>query len=99
MKLPLGTWPADPKLKEIGAFFMLAAETGFEALGMAYLTRVLGMEVEDVNELLREIKKEMKNRKIHAYGKQYVSSSFSYHINAGRFSNEIIGTSTLHESL
>jgi deoxyxylulose-5-phosphate synthase len=70
MKLPLGTWPADQKLKEIGAFFTLAAETGFEALGTAYLTRVLGMEVEDVNDLLREIKKEIKNRKIHAYGRQ-----------------------------
>ncbi|KAH0606033.1 uncharacterized protein H6S33_004490 [Morchella sextelata] len=75
MKLPLGTWPADQKLKEIGAFFTLAAETGFEALGTAYLTRVLGMEVEDVNDLLREIMKEIKNRKIHAYGRQYFYSA------------------------
>lgn len=68
--MPLGTWPADPKLKEIGAFFALTAETGFEAFGLALLTRVLGMELEVVKELIDQSKKEVKSRKVHAYAKQ-----------------------------
>lgn len=69
-KLPFGTWPADPKQKEIGAFFVLAAENAFEAYGLALLTRVLGMPVDDVEALVEGAKKEARSRKTHAYAKQ-----------------------------
>lgn len=68
-KLPLGTWPADPKQKELGAFFLLVSESGFEALGMAFLTRLLGMDAEEVKTLVEGCKKEAKSRKVHAYVK------------------------------
>lgn len=65
--LPLGSWPKDPKQKELGRWAAATLESGFEAYGMALLTRVLGMDVEDVNKLIADCKAEVKSRKIHAY--------------------------------
>lgn len=70
LKLPLGTWPAERAQKEMGAYFLLTAETGFEAFGMALLTRELGMSRDDVRELSDRARKDSKNRNIHSYGKQ-----------------------------
>ncbi|KAG0634483.1 S-adenosyl-L-methionine-dependent methyltransferase, partial [Tuber brumale] len=71
MKVPLGIWPADKKQKEIGAFLMLTTETAFEAFGMALLTRTLGMEIPEVNELIAAAKRESRSRKIHPYTYQH----------------------------
>lgn len=70
LKMPLGTWPAERKQKEIGAYFLLVAETGFEALGLAFLTRVLGMGREEVEALIQRCKNEVKSRKVHGYIRQ-----------------------------
>lgn len=40
-KMPIGRWPADPKLKEIGMWFRAYFEDGMEGYAMALLTRVL----------------------------------------------------------
>lgn len=69
-KCPFGTWPADPKQKEIGAFFLLTGENAFESLGLALLTRVMGMPVDEVKVLVERAKKDAKSRKIHCYAKQ-----------------------------
>lgn len=70
LKLPLGTWPADKAQKELGAYFMLTTQSGFEAFGMALLTRQLGMSPEEVRVLVDGAKKDARNRSIHSYGKQ-----------------------------
>lgn len=69
-KQPVGTWAKEQKLKEIGAFTQLLVDTGFEALGIALFTRVLGMEVEDAEALIKGCKTESKNKKIHSYATQ-----------------------------
>lgn len=69
-KVPLGTWPSDPKMKEIGAFFLLTADNAFEAMAMALGTRELGMNADDVRAIVDGAKKDAKNKKIHAYAKQ-----------------------------
>ena len=66
MKLPLGTWPADKKQKDIGAFSLLTTEHGFESFGMAFFTRILGMEVPEAKELIAAAKKESRSKKIHS---------------------------------
>jgi len=71
-KLPLGTWPKDKRQKELGRWFWMAAESGFEAFGLALLTRVLGMKTEEIQELIRESKEEVLTRKVHAYNWQHV---------------------------
>ena len=70
MKISLGTWPADKKQKEVGAYLLLVTENGFEALGLALLTRALGMKAEEVEELIAGAKKESHNKKIHSYNPQ-----------------------------
>jgi len=67
MKLPMGTWPAEKKQKEIGAFALLAAEQALEGFGMALFTRTLGMEAREAMELIEGAKKESRSRRIHSH--------------------------------
>jgi len=71
-KLALGTWAADKKQKEIGAYMMLTVEDAFESYGMALLTRVLEMPVPEVEELIRVAKEQAKSRQIHGYVKVHL---------------------------
>ena len=41
-KTPLGGWPTDPKLREIGQWALLGFDVGLEGYAMATLTRVMG---------------------------------------------------------
>ncbi|KAH6719682.1 methyltransferas-like protein [Leptodontidium sp. MPI-SDFR-AT-0119] len=41
-KVPLGGWPADVKLRELGQWALLGFDTGLEGYSLATLTRVLG---------------------------------------------------------
>ncbi|KAH0607954.1 uncharacterized protein H6S33_002006 [Morchella sextelata] len=72
MKVPFGTWPADKLQKEMGAYLYMTAEEGFAAFGMALLTRVMEMEVEEVNALIAQAKIDAKSRKIHSYSRQHI---------------------------
>lgn len=67
MKLPIGTWPADPKQKLIGAYVLNIVETGFEAYGLRLLTCVLNMDQASFSVLTKNAKKDANNGKIHAY--------------------------------
>ncbi|KAL1969775.1 hypothetical protein VTN77DRAFT_7284 [Rasamsonia byssochlamydoides] len=41
-KLPIGTWPKDPKLKEIDRFFLAQTFDAVDSFTTALFTRVLG---------------------------------------------------------
>jgi hypothetical protein len=70
-KIPLGTWPADKKLKEKGAYLLLNAETAaFDAFGTGLFTRELGMTLEEANEIIEGAGRDARNRKIHSYNVQ-----------------------------
>lgn len=69
-KIPLGIWPADKKQKELGAYVMLSAESGFEAFGIGLFTEVWGMSLEEAQALITECKRNGRNRKIHSYSRQ-----------------------------
>lgn len=71
-KVPLGPWAAERKLKEIGAYILLSAETGFEAFGIQLFTRVLGMDTDAAGQIIRAALRQAKNRKIHAYGRHHL---------------------------
>lgn len=45
VKVPIGSWPADPKMKEIGRWNLLFLTTGLESMGMYLLMHVLGVSV------------------------------------------------------
>ena len=67
VKIPLGTWPAEKKQKEIGAYSLLCTEDGFDAIGTAFFTKVLEMPLDEAKELFRNAKKESRNRQVHSY--------------------------------
>jgi hypothetical protein len=57
----------EKRMKRIGAMAMLMCETGFEAYGMAALTRVLGMKKEDAQKVFADAVKGVKNKNHHTY--------------------------------
>lgn len=66
--VPLGTWPKDPKLKELGRFFRVQfLEMGLEAYTMALFARFGGWEEGEIRGLLEEVKREVKEGKMHLY--------------------------------
>lgn len=70
MKLPLGPWPVDPKLKLIGAYLLVTIETGFEACGLRLLRCVLDMDQASFAVLTERAKKDVYNRNVHGYSWQ-----------------------------
>lgn len=75
-KLPWAPWAADEKMKELGRYTMLNCETSFEAFGLALFTRVLGLSKDDAVRVCSDSRKELRNKNIHIYNLQYVTSIF-----------------------
>ncbi|KAK4234771.1 Phosphoethanolamine N-methyltransferase [Achaetomium macrosporum] len=66
-KWPTNTWPKDKKHKEIGAWNLTNMTAALQALSLMIFTTVLGWSVEEVELLLVDVRKDLKNRDIHAY--------------------------------
>ncbi|MCJ1382886.1 hypothetical protein MMC17_005999 [Xylographa soralifera] len=64
--LPVGTWPADKHLKEVGAWNYLQCTEGLEAFCYAIFTRTLGYTKEEVEVFCANARKELKDSKQHA---------------------------------
>ena len=41
IKAPIGSWPADPNLRELGQWVLLGFDTGLEGYTLATFTRVM----------------------------------------------------------
>lgn len=68
IRAPYNSWPADPHQKEVGRWYNLGMTEGLEAVSLAPLTRVYQWNAtEHVKPFLGEVKKQICNRKIHAY--------------------------------
>ncbi|TAQ83533.1 hypothetical protein B7494_g8143 [Chlorociboria aeruginascens] len=52
-KSPIGTWPSNPKMKELGRWGLLGLDVGLEGYTMAPLTRLLGWNANEVHVLLQ----------------------------------------------
>ncbi|KAG9229116.1 S-adenosyl-L-methionine-dependent methyltransferase [Amylocarpus encephaloides] len=64
---PIGTWAKGEYHKRIGAWFRRDMEVGTEGILMGLFTRILGMSREEVLEMVAELKREMRDPKIHAF--------------------------------
>ncbi|KAF8543378.1 S-adenosyl-L-methionine-dependent methyltransferase [Trichophaea hybrida] len=73
IKQPLGPWPKNERIKRIGAMAMLMSETGFEAYGMAALTRILEMPKEEASKVFVNALKGVKNKNHHTYNLFHVA--------------------------
>ncbi|KAL9042880.1 MAG: hypothetical protein Q9180_000264 [Flavoplaca navasiana] len=63
---PVGTWPKDKHLKEVGAWNFLQIMEGLEGFTYALFTRNLGMSKAEVEVICANIRKEIKNPAMHA---------------------------------
>jgi len=64
---PINRWPKDSKFKELGMWTCENMIAGVGGLSMALLTRVCGWSVEEVEAYLVNVRKEIKDTKIHSY--------------------------------
>lgn len=74
---PFGTWPKDPKLKEVGRYFRAQLiEGAMESYSLALFTRFGGWKPVEVQVLLAHLRAELQSNKIHAYTKLSVIHSY-----------------------
>lgn len=64
---PINRWPKDEHMKMLGSYWQEDLTRGLEGLSMAALTRGGGLSKEEVLELTAAARKDIPNKKIHAY--------------------------------
>ncbi|KAJ3522181.1 hypothetical protein NM208_g12970 [Fusarium decemcellulare] len=67
IKMPIGMWPKDKHLKQIGAFNRQYLLQGLEGFVIRGLTELLGWDFEKAQDYLEEMQNELLDRKVHAY--------------------------------
>ncbi|KAL1967102.1 hypothetical protein VTN77DRAFT_3626 [Rasamsonia byssochlamydoides] len=67
IKVPVGTWPKDSKLKELGKYHQAQVLQAIGSYTPALYTRVLGWSREEVEVLCAAVRNEVKDRSIHIY--------------------------------
>lgn len=71
-KLPIGTWPADKRLKAAGAHQLVAMLDGIQAMSLAIFTRGLGWVAEEVEVFLTECRTDFKQKRKYMYWPGYI---------------------------
>ncbi|KAL3419490.1 mRNA 3'-end-processing protein yth1 [Phlyctema vagabunda] len=66
-KAPLGGWPRDPKLRDLGRWGLLSFQQGIEGYAMALLTRVYQWNPTEVQVFLAEVRTALYDRSVHPY--------------------------------
>ena len=66
-KWPLGPWPKDKKLKELGWWAQRHVDAGLENWCLALLTRVFGWSYSQVMEHVAKVRANLWDKKIHAW--------------------------------
>jgi hypothetical protein len=65
---PIGPWPKDKKLKQIGIFFLHQfLEGAIDGYSLALFTRMGGWSEAETQILLAHVRKEFKSNKMHVY--------------------------------
>ncbi|KAH7471942.1 hypothetical protein FOMA001_g13502 [Fusarium oxysporum f. sp. matthiolae] len=71
-KIPIGAWPKDPKLKEIGRYQIIQQIQAVESYTPRIYGTVLGWKEEEVQVYVAKVRKELKDPSIHLYAPIYV---------------------------
>ncbi|KAG5794788.1 hypothetical protein H9Q69_006173 [Fusarium xylarioides] len=66
-KMPLGSWPKDPKLKEIGKYQSIQEAKAIESYTPQIFSAVLGWSQEEIQVFMAKVKNEIKDPSIHLY--------------------------------
>ncbi|KAB8075865.1 S-adenosyl-L-methionine-dependent methyltransferase [Aspergillus leporis] len=66
-KLPIGPWPKDQHLKNLGRYFRLVFEESLEMWAMMLWTKVLGWSREEVEVIFMKMRQALSDPSLHAY--------------------------------
>ncbi|CAP61830.1 uncharacterized protein PODANS_5_2670 [Podospora anserina S mat+] len=67
VKWPINTWPRDPKHKELGKWAHENFSWGCESMSLALFTRVLRWSADEVRIFMASVRKDLRDRRLHAY--------------------------------
>ncbi|KAJ4176425.1 hypothetical protein NW759_017535 [Fusarium solani] len=70
-KVPMGPWPKDSKLKEIGKFQAVQEAQVIDSYTPGLFGRVLGWSEEEIQVFVAKVKRDLKDPKIHLYQQLY----------------------------
>ncbi|KAH6885407.1 S-adenosyl-L-methionine-dependent methyltransferase [Thelonectria olida] len=66
-KIPIGAWPKDPEMKEIGRYQSIQELQVVDSYTPAVFSRVLGWSNEEIQVFIAKVKNDMKDPSIHLY--------------------------------
>ncbi|KAI5460193.1 S-adenosyl-L-methionine-dependent methyltransferase [Mariannaea sp. PMI_226] len=66
-KIPVGGWPKDPKMREIGRFVQVTLEQDFEGYVMYMASQLLGWTMDEVRVYCAQLRREIRSNKYHAF--------------------------------
>ncbi|KAH7411286.1 S-adenosyl-L-methionine-dependent methyltransferase [Cadophora sp. MPI-SDFR-AT-0126] len=69
---PGNTWPKGRKQKEMGMTMLANSMEGVEGATLKMFTGLYGMSIEEVQEVIRDVKRDLCDRRIHTYYPLYV---------------------------
>jgi hypothetical protein len=67
MQVPIGAWPKDAKLNDLGKFQGFQQMKAVEAYTPGVFGRILGWSDEEVQVLIAKVRKDLSNPAIHLY--------------------------------
>lgn len=68
--LPYSPWPRDPYLKELGKYQAVMVQQAIESYGLRLFTQVLGWKSEHAKIFQALVKKQLRDKHMHAYVKE-----------------------------
>ncbi|KAK2811769.1 hypothetical protein FQN50_001807 [Emmonsiellopsis sp. PD_5] len=66
IRVPVGRWPKDDRLKTVGTWNLLQVIDGMEGFSMALFSRILGWSPDAIQSFVAEVVKDLRNPKMHA---------------------------------
>ncbi|KAF4448164.1 hypothetical protein F53441_8399 [Fusarium austroafricanum] len=66
-KIPIGSWPKDPALAQIGRFVQQTLENDLEGYSFLLWNEVLKWDKDEYQVVLMQMRKALRNRKVHSY--------------------------------
>ncbi|KAM0421292.1 hypothetical protein ACHAPT_010820 [Fusarium lateritium] len=66
-KLPIGAWPKDPKLKEVGRYQSIQELQVVDSYTPQLFSQVLGWNIEEIRAFMAKVKRELQDPSIHLY--------------------------------
>ncbi|CAI6306338.1 unnamed protein product [Periconia digitata] len=71
LKVPIGPWPKDPKMKELGRYHREQLAQGIGPYTLGFLGKVQGWSEDECKVITAKVISQMRNPKIHTYIKYY----------------------------